>query len=114
MTWPVVEWSFVMGALCWVFVRMWTDRPFDRRRQRGIPNWVRRSVGAARKRHVDPSTKVPVEASTPGKSARAAEGGDKKLDREGTGGVNPAAPARGHSTGDIDAVNKDCGRAPLR
>ena len=34
MSWRLIEWSFVMGALCWLFIHVWTDqlRPFKRRR----------------------------------------------------------------------------------
>jgi hypothetical protein len=27
VTWRLIEWGSVMGALCWLFVRMWTDSP---------------------------------------------------------------------------------------
>ena len=34
MMWRAVEWTVVMGVLCWLFVKMWSDKPFDRRVRR--------------------------------------------------------------------------------
>jgi len=27
VSWRLTEWGAIMGALCWLFVRMWTDKP---------------------------------------------------------------------------------------
>jgi hypothetical protein len=27
MSWRLIEWSFVMGALCWLLIHVWTDPP---------------------------------------------------------------------------------------
>jgi hypothetical protein len=32
--WHVIEWSFVMGVLAWLLVRMWSETPYDRNRRR--------------------------------------------------------------------------------
>jgi hypothetical protein len=40
MAWRTVEWSLVMAALSWLFVRMWTEAPYDRRRPRARPKWL--------------------------------------------------------------------------
>src|SRR5215831_19628905 len=34
--WRVLEWGFTMTFLCWLFVRLWTDRPSSRRRRSGL------------------------------------------------------------------------------
>jgi hypothetical protein len=42
--WRTVEWSFVMGCLSWLLVRMWTDSVYDRNhRKRRLPSrkWAR-------------------------------------------------------------------------
>jgi hypothetical protein len=42
MAWRTVEWSVVMAALSWLFVRMWTEAPYGRRRPRERPKWFER------------------------------------------------------------------------
>jgi hypothetical protein len=32
--WHVIEWSFVMGILAWLLVRMWSESPYDKDRRR--------------------------------------------------------------------------------
>lgn len=32
--WRAIEWSFVMGALSWLFVRLWADTLYDPHRAR--------------------------------------------------------------------------------
>jgi len=45
--WRLLEWGFTMALLCWLFVRMWTDMPFARRRRpRLLDRFRRRSLGA--------------------------------------------------------------------
>ena len=39
--WRVLEWSFVMGVLSWLLVRMWNESIYDRNR-RPRQSWVRR------------------------------------------------------------------------
>jgi hypothetical protein len=41
--WRTIEWSFVMGCLSWLFVRMWTDSPYDRNRRPASRKWFRPS-----------------------------------------------------------------------
>jgi hypothetical protein len=40
--WRTLEWSFVMGALSWLFVRLWTDAIYGPRRARVAPGRLRR------------------------------------------------------------------------
>ena len=40
--WRVLEWSFVMGVLAWLFVQMWSDSFYDRRRRRPSRSWLQR------------------------------------------------------------------------
>lgn len=34
MMWRAIEWTAVMGVLCWLLVQAWSDQPFDRRMRR--------------------------------------------------------------------------------
>ena len=40
--WRVLEWSFVMGALAWLFVRMWSESVYDRNRPAARRNRLQR------------------------------------------------------------------------
>lgn len=40
--WRAIEWSFVMGVLSWLFVRMWTESLYDRNRSRDRSSWFQR------------------------------------------------------------------------
>ena len=39
--WRAVEWVVIMGVVCWLFIRMWTDTPFSRRRRSGLLDRLR-------------------------------------------------------------------------
>jgi predicted DCC family thiol-disulfide oxidoreductase YuxK len=60
--WRAIEWSFVMGVLSWLFVRLWTDTLYDPRRPRVARNrwrrlWAWRPIsgeGRARRASDDP------------------------------------------------------------
>jgi hypothetical protein len=50
--WRLIEWSFVMGALTWLLVRMWSESIYDRNRRRARRPWFhfarrRSSIGVA-------------------------------------------------------------------
>ena len=40
--WRLLEWSFVMGALSWLLVRMWNESLYDRNRRRSRRKWLDR------------------------------------------------------------------------
>lgn len=52
--WRVIEWSFVMGMLSWLFVRLWTETIYDPHRARALRRrpslWSRLPFGDARRR----------------------------------------------------------------
>jgi hypothetical protein len=54
--WRTLEWSFVMGVLSWVFVRLWTETIYDPHRphvargrlRRLLPSWRIRAADGRR------------------------------------------------------------------
>ena len=40
--WRMLEWSFVMGVLSWLLVRMWNESLYDRDRRRSRQSWFQR------------------------------------------------------------------------
>ena len=96
MSWRLVEWSIVMGGLCWLLVYVWTDRPL-----RGSPR--RRRRDALEPHHGrTPAGPRPEASGDPGDGERPA--------RARTASARPSATSAtsNHRAGPLD------GSAPAR
>lgn len=65
MIWRAVGWSFGMGIFCWLFVKMWSDKPFDRRAYRRRRGPETRAAPAAGEGGDDLQPKERIDASDP-------------------------------------------------